>query len=181
MLGPIETLSRSLDALIDLAPIVSSTRAARPLHDARIFAEEVHRIGIATVLDRIAHHSIGVGGSPFETIEGFGDALKGVASPTELTVATLNYDGLTHAALPLNAGAVADLADGRESAVREVVPGNPIGCYRLRERDDFPDDRTHIIQLHGSLAWLREPETAAVWRFTAVAQAERPSGGLSTA
>lgn len=88
-------------------------------------------------------------------------------------MATLNYDGLTHSAL-LDAwndlwlqagGKMADLAWGSGDQLLEVVPGRTLRSWPIRDEDTIPDDRAALLQLHGSLAWLRHRPTLQVWKF----------------
>ena len=99
-------------------------------------------------------------------IEDFAQGVVDLAEPHRLGVATLNYDGLTHAGL-LKHGKPADPAHGFQNHSHTVVRGRkPIDGFALRQSDDIPDDKTPLIQLHGSLGWLRHPETGSVLRFT---------------
>ena len=79
----------------------------------------------------------------------------------------MNYDGLTHAGLLLH-GSPADLADGRPSFAdfhRVVVGHRRIQGHRIRVEDNFPPHFSPLLQLHGSLGWLRSPK-GKLWRFS---------------
>ena len=127
MLGPLEATSTSLEALADLVPLLVSTVAANQLLLTQMFVKEIHRVGLAIVLDKIAKHSIGVGGSAFGAIEDFGDALKSLSVPSHLAVATLKYDGLTHAGLLCNSGVTAPGPGQADACARPGPAPIPLG------------------------------------------------------
>ena len=165
MLGPLETTARSLEALTDLAPLAATKSAAADVEKVRRFVETVHRTGLSIVLGKIAEYSKGAGATSFGAVDDFIHGLVSLAEPKRLSVATLNYDGLTHAGL-LKHGSPADLALGYKKGRHEVVIGKPrINGLKLRSVDDIPQQKSPIIQLHGSLGWLRSPDTGVVWSF----------------
>jgi hypothetical protein len=83
-------------------------------------------------------------------------------------VGTLNYDGLIHAAalnLPVS---LADMSTGYESHEGEhcVVPGEPMVVgHLLRNHDNMPGNTLQLLNLHGSLGWLRTSSSGAIWKF----------------
>ena len=164
MLGPLETTARALDALTALVPVAAPTSSMAKLHDVRALVEAIHRVGLSVVLRTIAARSSGAGQGSLDNVWEFIEGLTNLGPARFLSVATLSYDGLTHSGL-LSCGSPADLADGRYPKTHELAPDLHIEGLPLRTEDDMPDDKSPIIQLHGSLGWLRNPDDGAVWKF----------------
>ena len=175
LLGPLVATSNALGYVPGLAALTDQgpARIAAALQTVSDFLRTVHRIGMAVTLGHIAERTIG--GAWEEGIWPVADALIQLGAARELTVGTLNYDGLLHSGL-MEAGTnvwgtttfeIADLADGRHAAEAtcEVVPGRHLLGHRLRSSADLPADRASLIQLHGSLGWLRHPE-GVIYRFS---------------
>jgi hypothetical protein len=135
--------------------------------------QRVYRVGMAIALGHVAERSIG--GDFDAGAWSVAARLIELGPASRLSVGTLNYDGLLHAGL-MDVGRdewgrptfmIADLADGRTLRNFEVVPGHSLVGYPIRVVDDFPPDRACLIQMHGSLGWLRSPDDPSqVWRFT---------------
>ncbi len=174
LLGPISSTSEALRFLPAMAAITSSgpDNVTAALEVVVSFLGEIHRTGLAITLDHIAHRS--VGGNFDGGAWPVASALIGLGEAKDLTVATLNYDGLLHAGM-MGPGwdgwhevlfQIADLADGRHAETFEVVPGINLTGHPLRDVDDLPRDRASLLQMHGSLGWLRNPANRSeVWRF----------------
>jgi hypothetical protein len=175
LLGPLSSSADAIRSLRELTPIAEQLGIAdisvSAAHVAD-FLRDVHRFGLAIVLDHIASRSQGHVASFVSATRAVGQALVSLGAPSDLTVATLNYDGLTHAAL-LEMGqdeygttffAITDLADGRVNQPHSIAGRNMIG-YPIRDVDDLPPDHASVLQLHGSLGWLRNPRNGEVWRF----------------
>lgn len=149
---------------------------------------KIYRDGVGMVLELIARQTAKQEGD-YTNIVGFCRALSKIGEVCDLTIGTLNYDGLLHSGM-LEAGkgdldegdempnlwgleefmsdglladdrnsfAVTDLADGRQSdkfAVTGDGKAEKLEAHPLRRMGDFPDERAVILQLHGSLGWLR--------------------------
>jgi hypothetical protein len=175
LLGPLESSADALTSLDALAPLVEASQVAHittSLHDVRDFMRAVHRLGIATTLRHIADRSIG--GAFNEVATTLGQALIDLGAPSALSVATLNYDGLLHAGI-MDAGndeygqpnyEITDLAYGADDGTFVVAPGHAIVAHPIRDVDNLLPDRASLLQLHGSLGWLKSPNPdGAVWRF----------------
>lgn len=193
LLSPLDAAASALPALRDLRPLGrAATDAAsgvgtvgEALDRTEAFLREVHRLGVSAALEVIdAKTAAHLDGRFGTTIQAFVDALAAAVDQQwgSLTVATLNYDPLLHVGFfnpPATSGAdgswfprepstqhVTDLADGRQLVYHKLTAGDgSLGGYRLRDADDFLPGRAVLLQLHGSLAWLRHPDTDDVWRF----------------
>jgi|SRR5579872_3893214 len=189
LLGPFDAAA---DALASIPGFDIFAEQRRPpladvgtaLRRSRQFLQDVYRAGVSITLELIAELGRATEGQARqEVVERFCTAVAGLGEPEELTVATLNYDGLLHAGflteVPVSdsrwdpntrpLGQIADLADGSWGAERRIVviPGQPpIEGHPLRTQDDLPLERIALLQLHGSLAWLRDPEDPSqIWKF----------------
>lgn len=173
LLGPLESSANALVSLVGLIPLAeaSGVDVRGSLDAVRTFLEQVHRMGIAMTLDHIAGRSVGAD-TYYSVTATLGQALVALGSAANLSVATLNYDGLLHAGL-MEAGtdswgqptfSIADLADGRETASHVISAGHEIEGHPIRDFDSIPPGRASLLQLHGSLGWLRAHDER-VWRF----------------
>ena len=118
----------------------------------------LHQIGLGTALNLIADRAHGQGEDAREKAVGvLVGGLCALAGGDRLTLATLNYDGLLMSAL--DESKVADLARGGPGQSLTIAAGIELPCWPLREIDDLPEDRQiHLLQLHGSLGWVRRPD-----------------------
>jgi hypothetical protein len=176
LLGPLESTSRALTHMPGFAGLVESARAdvVSAIRTTSDFLAGIHRIGTAVTLGHIALRTIG--GDYWDGAWPVAEALIALGTAKTLTVGTLNYDGLLHSGL-MEAGLdawgqtafpIADLADGRMTSARkiEVVAGRAITGHPLRRFADLPSDRAILLQLHGSLGWLRhEDEPDQLYKF----------------
>ena len=157
LLGPLDTITQALPELSGAAAAFATVPwVADPLNDASDALRRLHRLGLGTALQLIATRAHGKGQDALN--DGVGSlvtSLRVLANPGDrLTIGTLNYDGLVLAALREND--VADMARGYPEALAEVIPGVQLPSLPLRTTDDLPDDRpVHLLQLHGSLGWIR--------------------------
>jgi hypothetical protein len=172
LLGPLSTTALGLASLQSLAPIVAGTRVEQSLHETSEFLSTVHRIGVAITLGHIAERSIGSDSDSRSVVETLGTALGKLIPASKLSVATLNYDGLTHAALfdawsdvwGLPQGYICDLAHGAFEQDVDVTPQITLPAHGIRRFDDLMLGRAAVLQLHGSLGWLRD-SAGDVWKF----------------
>lgn len=170
LLGPLEAAAAAVPILARLAGVASNAATVQAAsHVVTNFATQVHRLGIATVLARIATEAeaslsdMQFNSTVLNWVQAF-HALPGT-SMTRKTIGTLNYDGLVHAAALASGYQLADLSTGYSFAQHGVIVGQPsLGAHRLRELDDIPNAHIEIVNLHGSLGWLRSAH-GDVWKF----------------
>lgn len=175
LLGPLSSTAEALGHLPGLAALAQAAGAddvVTALGTASKFLSDVHRIGLAITLGHIAERSLG--GRYDDIIFRTAAELVGLGAPGDLTVGTLNYDGLLHAGM-LDAGRdgwgrtvfdIVDLAAGYTEEMHQVTPGDRLLGHRLRDFDDLLANRAALLQLHGSLGWLAQPaDPTGVWRF----------------
>lgn len=60
---------------------------------------------------------------------------------------------------------IADLASGLSATTADIAPGVSVEGHWLRTFDDIPPDRAAVLNLHGYLGWLRDPDTGNVAKF----------------
>jgi hypothetical protein len=169
LLGPVQAAAAVGPVLHELGALIEHAAPDDLLQATQVleaYLGSVHRIGLATALGVIAARSRAeLDSSAFQdTIGMFTRQLLGLGHPADLTVATLNYDGLLHAALRDAGADFADLADGRVGGQWQLSNQHLSGRL-LRSHADLPDDRLRLLQMHGSLAWLQNPDDGAVWKF----------------
>lgn len=174
LLGPLSTTAEALRGLEGIATLVEhAAEATVAINATSQFLAEVHRRGLAITLRHIAERSIGQSGRWDEAVQTLGRALADLGPAQDLTVATLNYDGLIHSALLdawndlwlTRSGRMADLAWGSGDQPLQVVPSRSLRGWPLREHDSVPSDRAALLQLHGALGWLRHSASGEVWKF----------------
>ena len=167
MLGPIEAAGDVARELRRLSRLSSDHLLRLKINDTANFAALVHRVGMATVLDLIAARSAGVGAVALQPLVDFAAALTTlvVGRADDLVLGTLNYDGLTHAALLDAQPGLCDLAVGWGRGSKQPVPGVSSFAHQLRTEDNFVAGQTLLLQLHGSLGWLRSAN-GNVWKFS---------------
>ncbi|MBK5221541.1 MAG: SIR2 family protein [Acidimicrobiia bacterium] len=177
LLGPLTSSAAALEHIVDLAPLAAFAPEQAVVDGVTTtadFLRQVHRLGLGTVLGSIAGHATGKGDAFHTVTEALADALIALGPAGSMTLATLNYDGLTHAGL-MEMGQdmwgqanflIADLASGQAATAQQVLPGTTLAGHWLRDFDDIPTDRAALLHLHGYLGWLRQPETGQVAKFT---------------
>lgn len=130
LLGPLSMTAEALRCLAGITGLVQQAdEASAAVATTSAFLAEVHRRGLAITLRLIADRSVGQSGQWDEVVDSLGRALADLGSAADLTVATLNYDGLTHSALMeawndswgQPTGQVADLAWGTGDQFWDVV------------------------------------------------------------
>ena len=163
LLGPLSSTADALSYLPGLATLAQAAGAdevVSALHTASTFLGDVHRVGLAITLGHIAQRS--QGGRYDEIVTRTAQELIELGPPGDLSVATLNYDGLLHSGM-MEAGQdswgqtmfpIVDLAAGYSEATWEVTPTDRLVGHPLRVEDDLLPDRAALLQLHGSLGWL---------------------------
>lgn len=99
LLGPLESTSKALGDIPGLAGLTDAAPDAIvwALRVTAGFLGDVHRIGTAVTLGHIAERT--TGGNYWEGAWPVAQALIGLGRAHDLTVGTLNYDGLLHAGL----------------------------------------------------------------------------------
>lgn len=173
LLGPFDQQSDSLKMIRQLAELAGphSLLVGNALTLSAQFIDDLRRYGVGHALDIIAvrskaeHHLIG-------KVHEFITSVVTSAGGGRVTFGNLNYDSLVMAALcELYGPALCDMTDGRfATQLHDVVPGlgYPLPGKPLRVADDYPDRMITLLHLHGSLTWLRMPETSGtqgVYRF----------------
>ena len=174
------SFSSASDALRLLPQFIEVLKPDNPplgdsVEEAANLLRDVYRKGVGITLHLISDLASGCPSQHETTTALLCSKIWDLGPRKNLTVATLNYDGLLHSGF-IDGGTdqsaernarLADLADGREPNIHDVLPGVSLRAHPLRAVDDIPDDRMALLQLHGSLSWLRhvdKPEE--VWRFT---------------
>jgi hypothetical protein len=158
LLGPLSATAAALDSIAQLAPLARhSGNIEEGVEAVSAFLRDVHRLGLGTVLGLIADRSTGRPDSFDAVTTALASALVGLGDARDLSVATLNYDGLTHAGLMDRAEdecgrevfRIADLADGRSAAEHLLVDGERrLLGNALRTDDNLPEDRATLV--HGA-------------------------------
>ena len=168
LLAPLDTAAHALPYLHDLTRAFGDPEIlGRNIQEVAEFLRSVHTAGVATALGHIAARTQG---GDFQSHATFAAATGAIGQGAEqVTVATLNYDGLIHACFldQLGTSALCDLAGGWGHQSFEVVEGGTnLWGLPLRNRADFPTGRRiRLLQLHGSLGWLRHLDSGEVWSF----------------
>ncbi|MBZ0116165.1 MAG: SIR2 family protein [Sandaracinaceae bacterium] len=169
LLGPLEAAAAAIPHLSHLAGLTSSAgsvqQATTTVSD---FARDVHRLGLGRVLDRIARESEArlADQSFIQTVQRWVECFHTLpGASTAKTIGTLNYDGLVHAAaLSLRLGP-ADLSTGYDVGSHVVVSGSAtLAAHKLRSTNNLPPADLQILNLHGSLGWLRDAR-GEIWKF----------------
>ena len=189
LLGPFDAAASLLVALPGFQELIAAQNEegslGGSLKRAYDFFTTTYRAGVGNVLDLISElarariadpHFAGVVGTFCEAVSALGPA-------SHITIATLNYDGLLHAGFlderPVDSNElwnqnirriaqITDLGDGRVESFDHTIVDHqpsPIPSRRLRELHDLMPERLAVLQLHGSLGWLRHPETGEIWKF----------------
>lgn len=159
VLGSLDQMSAALPTLRRLSVSGAVGRGARSLKRASDVLAGLYRVGLGhslEVIDNLAH------GVPdaMRPIDAFIGALP---DPADVTIATLNYDGILPSRLLEHGGQYGDLAAGYHPGNHTVVPNHSaIGGFGLRDEDNIP--RPPLINLHGSIGWLTHPDHGW-WRF----------------
>ncbi len=188
LLGPLEGAARALPSLRRLAPL-NDALSNQAIHGAiatvQTFTDQLHRLGLGVTLQHISERAHNQEGRLEAAITPVATALADFDPDAgNITIASLNYDGLVHAGLmkvpALEYGngwgdvryRICDLADGRGGVTDPSWHDVPIdlgprswGALPLRTGDELPPSSLRLLQLHGSLAWLEHPHHGA-WRFT---------------
>ena len=170
MIGPLDQQADNLHDLRELAELVGTE--SKPVRNAlttvETFIESLRRLGAGHALDIIAAKSI-ASYDRREVVEAFLSAtIDSVGG--RITIGNLNYDALALASIlgPYQQQ-VCNMAWGYKSQLFDLL-GNRINIagYMLRtSTNDFPfDRRIRLVHPHGSLTWLRDPETGQDWSFS---------------
>ncbi len=169
MIGPLDQQGENLRDLKELAELVGQeSKAVRnALTTIESFVSGLRRLGVGHALDIIASKSV----AHFDQrviVEDFLAAALGVVDG-RITIGNLNYDSLGMAGLINVAGSqMCDMVYGYNPREFDIL-GNGVEIVGARMRTsvgDFPANRRiRLVHPHGSLTWLRNPETGRVYRF----------------
>lgn len=170
ILTPLESVGGALQHLTRLAPLGSEapSEISQALESSATFVRDVYRLGFGTVLRLVANRSRGMGDEVFtRTVVETCRRISQLRSRGAIAIGTLNYDGLLHAGFLkcLRRSQVADLSAGYNKSRLAPVGTRTLACQLFRSTDDLPRAEVHIINLHGSLSWLQEPDTGQIWKF----------------
>lgn len=173
LLGPFDRAASLLHSLPGTVSRGSVDAAFRKVLGAAETLQEVYREGMAVTLDLIASLAHGIP-ERFVVVHAFCEAIADLAEPDAIAIATLSYDGLLHAgflqeSVDLQRGnsrtlQISDLADGRTrtSCGEDFSDGEPLESCELRVVPDFGPGCARLINLHGSLGWLRRRSPVGV-------------------
>jgi hypothetical protein len=168
MIGPLDQQKDNLHDLRELAELVAGESRAlgRAITTIETFVQSLRRLGVGHALDIIASRSV-AHYDQRRVVENFlRDVVYAVDGP--VTVGNLNYDSLARAGLINVAGSqMCDMVWGYSPRKFDIMDdGFPIEGARMRTSlSDFPSRRIRLVHPHGSLTWLRNPETGRVYRF----------------
>lgn len=173
LLGPLDATSIALLSIRSFLEESSEVQApiSAALQESARFLKRLHRVGFGTTLEVIARHSRAEQGEGFQTvIVPTCTAISGLADLDDrgyITVGTLNYDGLLHAGFLATVGSAAltDLAWGGQPQSQTPDGVAYLHAWPLRTEDDIPFRRVELLNLHGSLMWLRTPDGDRAWKF----------------
>lgn len=163
LLSPFDDQRDALTALGYLMPLVAADRHSDvegSLTMVKTFVKELHREGVGHAPEVIDQRSRGCDDA---VVDDFVCALSGIADGGRVHLATLNYDSLLMAALLRGNYNMCDMAVGYgDPGCYSPIAADQTMCGRnLRQVDDFPYKHFTLLQLHGSLAWLRDPTSGA--------------------
>lgn len=168
MIGPLDQQKDNLHDLRELAELVAGESKAlgRAITTIETFVQSLRRLGVGHALDIIASKSV----AHFDQVRVVENFLRDVVYAVDghITVGNLNYDSLGMAGLLNVAGSqMCDMVYGYNPRRFDVMgDGFPIVGARMRTSlSDFPSRRIRLVHPHGSLTWLRNPETGRVYRF----------------
>lgn len=171
LIGPLDQQSENLKDLRDLAELVGreSKPVARAIRTVDDFVKVLQRLGKGDALDIIQEGSYAGGNEPVHIIENFIRAVTETATG-KVAIGNLNYDSLALAGLCRvePTGGFCDMAWGYRTHEFDLMrDGFPIIGAELRtDSSTFPHGRrVRLLHLHGSLTWLRKPDTSDVYRF----------------
>jgi hypothetical protein len=171
MIGPLDQQRESLDDLKQLSELVGET--SRPVRQAittiDTFVKSLRRLGVGHALDIIASKSVAHALHLYK-VEKFINSAVSVADGSAVAIGNLNYDALVMAALCRTfPDDFCDMAWGYKNGDFDLHGdgGEYCGALLRTEANQFPLGKTvRLVHLHGSLAWLRDPKTGLVYRFS---------------
>jgi hypothetical protein len=169
MIGPLDQQSDNLHDLRELAELVGKeSKAVRnAIQTIDTFVMGLRRLGVGHALDIIAAKSVAHFDQRLVVEEFLSSAVASASG--KITVGNLNYDSLGMAGLLNVAGAeMCDMVFGYKPREFDILgDGTSIVGARMRTAiGDFPlDRRIRLVHPHGSLTWLRNPDTGRVYRF----------------
>lgn len=160
VLGALDQISVALPLLIALnSEGLAVDSRTEVLNQSAQLLSEIYRTGLGHSLETID----GLAQNNSGDIDGITALADELADLDDLTIATLNYDGLLPSRLLEGPGTVYDLAAGYEPSSFIVIDDcQRLDAFRLRDRDDLRAPT--LINLHGSMGWLRHPDHGW-WRF----------------
>lgn len=165
LLGPFDAVSAMIRSLPGLDTAHGSVPQFETLRHALHASRDIHNRGTGLALDLIAERSQIEG--DFGPVDTFCSAVAELDQPASINIATLNYDGLVTAGF-LQEGIyagwtvhqtldISDMGDGRTEleSVTDFGDEEPLRNWSLRRVPDFVSGRARLLNLHGSLGWLR--------------------------
>lgn len=168
MIGPLDQQKDNLTDLRALAEIVGQeSRAVRSaIRTISSFVQSLSRLGKGHALDIIARESIARWGGYRAVVDQFMAAVVD-SVPGRITIGNLNYDALGLAGLLNATNDACDMARGDRGDWFDLLgDGQKVFGAPLRATaHEFPARRVRLVHPHGSLAWLRDPDTGTVYKF----------------
>lgn len=170
LIGPLEAVSGALPHLQKLTALATDApeEIGPALATTSSFVKTLYRVGFGTALGLIAERGQGVGESAFmDVVVRTCQAVADLNPDGPTVVGTLNYDGLLHAGFleAVSTSGMTDLAGGYDPVT--ATPDGTTACtgYPLRTEDNLQWAPVQLLNLHGSLAWLADPDTGEAWKF----------------
>ena len=175
LLGSFDSVSRLLETLPGLGGETPFGPRLAQLSTAAQAARQLYREGVAIALRLIAQRSHGEPDA-YEAVDGLCMAIAALDEPDAITIGTLNYDGLLHSGFlrewvdfrdTHHTLEISDMGDGRshECETTDFSGGRTLDSWLLRGLPDLMSDSAWLLNLHGSLGWLRSIETGQYRKF----------------
>lgn len=167
MIGPLDQQNDSLHDLAELAELVGDEVKVvkKALTTVSTFVQGLRRLGVGHALDIIASESKASWDQSDVVDEFIRQAISVV--PGRITIGNLNYDSLGMAAMLRSTNDACDMARGYGSQGFDLLGdgSSHIGVPLRRSISDFPPRRVRLVHPHGSLNWLKDPETGLFYKF----------------
>lgn len=166
LLGPLEHSAAALPYLDGVVAIGEGgdEEIRRALATTASFLKDLHRVGLSVVLKLIAERAKGQKDALDRVVIATCRAILDLNTSSPRTIATLNYDGLLHAGFLKWEEQVADLGAGY-LPLAVSLGDRELEAHELRSTDDMQNAPIHLLNLHGSLGWLMDPETRVSMKF----------------
>lgn len=174
MIGPLDQRRADFADLRELVDIIAEEvqTVKKAIDTVDGFVAVLRRHGVGHTLNVIAERSR-ADVEHRQKIDDFISAIVDASDGTGITIGNLSYDCLVMASLiDQYSDRLCDMADGRYTKRIDVrgVEGSLGSVARPIRTDvhDFPSRSfrdIRLLHLHGSLTWLRDPNTGIVYRF----------------